>query len=131
MKLDVHVEGKNVAQKTWAPGKTLERFFNARLGIAPRHYAEMVERLCESAVAVGHEIIEGARNEPQWNGIAKQILHAWNDGMASLRSPKSTGLFGGLSSAIEAAGFSEPEPPDTAREVIGRSELLAKPRAGQ
>jgi serine/threonine-protein kinase HipA len=117
-------------RKTWAPGKTLERFFNVRLGIAPRHYAEMVERLCESAVAVGHEIIEAARNEPQWNGIAKQMLHAWNDGMASLRSPKRTGLFSGLSSAIQAAGFSEPEPPDTSREEIGRSELLAKPRTG-
>lgn len=117
-------------RKTWAPGKTLERFFNARLGIAPRHYAQMVERLCESAVTVGHEIIEAARNEPQWNGIAKQMLHAWNDGMASLRSPKRAALFGGLSPAIEAAGFSEPEAPDTSREVIGRSELLAKPRAG-
>ena len=115
-------------RKTWAPGKSLERFFNARLGIAPRHYAEMVERLCESAVTVGHEIIEAARNEPQWNGMAKQMLHAWNDGMASLRSPKRAALFNGLSSAVEAAGFSEPEPPDTSREVIGRSDLLAKPR---
>ncbi|KLU20115.1 toxin HipA [Caballeronia mineralivorans PML1(12)] len=117
-------------RKTWAPGKTLERFFNARLGIAPRHYAEMVERLCESAITVGHEIIEAARNEPQWNGIAKQMLHVWNDGMASLRSPKRAALFTGLSPAIEAAGFSEPEAPDTFREIIGRSELLAKPRAG-
>jgi len=31
------------------PGKSLERFFNARLGIAPRVYAEMVEALCDSA----------------------------------------------------------------------------------
>jgi serine/threonine-protein kinase HipA len=50
--------------------------------------------------------------------------------MASLRSPKRVALFSGLSPAIEAAGFSESEAPDTSREIIGRSELLAKPRAG-
>ena len=33
-------------RQTWAVGKTLERFFKARLGIAPKQYAEMVERLC-------------------------------------------------------------------------------------
>jgi len=117
-------------RKTWAPGKSLERFFNARLGIAPRDYAEMVERLCESAVAVSHEMVEAANNETQWHGIVKQMLHAWNDGMASLRSPKQALHFKGLSSVIAAAGFSDPEPADNTRQVIGRSELLAKPGSG-
>lgn len=118
------VEGR----KTWAPGKSLERFFNTRLGIAPRRYAEMVERLCESAVSVGNEIIEAARNEPRWRGIAKQMLHAWNDGMETLRAPARSTPTRGLSEAIEAAGFSDPEPPEKDRTLIGRSELLAKPR---
>lgn len=118
------VEGR----KTWTVGKTLERFFNARLGIAPREYASMVERLCESAVEVGREVIEAAKNEPQWHGIAKQMVHAWNDGMESLRSPRPAAQFRGLTAAIEEAKFSDPEPPDTSRDVIGRSGLLAKPR---
>ena len=50
-------------RQTWTPGKSLERFFNARLGITPRRYAEMVERLCESAVEVGVEVIEAASGE--------------------------------------------------------------------
>ncbi|WP_256582251.1 type II toxin-antitoxin system HipA family toxin [Pseudomonas sp. MYb185] len=75
-------------RQTWAVGKTLERFFKARLGIAPKRYAEMVERLCESAVEVGQEVIEAAQNEPRWHTVAKHMVHAWNDGMASLRSPK-------------------------------------------
>jgi len=115
-------------RKTWAIGKSLERFFNTRLGIAPREYAEMVERLCESAVAVSHEIVEAANNETQWHGIAKQMLHAWNEGMASIRSSKQAAQFKSLSVVIEAAGFSEPEPPESSRIVVGRSELLAKPR---
>ena len=113
-------------RKTWAAGKTLERFFNTRMGIAPRQYAQMVEALCDSAVTVGHELIEAARNEPQWHTVAKQMLHAWDDGMASLRSPKKSLQFKGLKPAIEAAGFSAPQPAERAREVIGRSPLLGK-----
>jgi serine/threonine-protein kinase HipA len=113
-------------RKTWAAGKSLERFFNTRMGIAPRHYAQMVEALCDSAVSVGHELIEAARNEPQWHTVAKQMLHAWDDGMASLRSPKKSLQFKGLKPAIEAAGFSAPEPAEKTREVIGRSPLLGK-----
>ncbi|MFM0604124.1 type II toxin-antitoxin system HipA family toxin [Paraburkholderia sediminicola] len=113
-------------RKTWAAGKTLERFFNTRMGIAPRQYAQMVEALCDSAVAVGHELIEAARNEPRWHNVAKHMLHAWDDGMASLRSPKKSLQFKGLKPAIEAAGFSAPEPAERAREVIGHSPLLGK-----
>lgn len=115
-------------RQTWAAGKALERFFNARLGIAPRHYAEMVERLCESAVEVGAEVIEAASNESRWRPVAKQMVHAWNEGMASLHEPKKSVAFRGLDTAIAAAGFSGPEPPEKNRVTIGRSELLASPR---
>jgi serine/threonine-protein kinase HipA len=115
-------------RKTWAPGKTLEQFFNARLGIAPRQYAEMVERLCESAVVVGNEVIEAAKNEPRWRSVAKNMVHAWNDGMSSLRSPKLSAQFRGLNVPIADAGFSDPEPPVLSKEKLGASELLTRPR---
>lgn len=113
-------------RKTWTPGKSLETFFKARLGISPRDYAQMVERTCESAVEVGHEIIQAAKNEARWYDIAKQMLHAWNEGMASLRSTRREAKYRGLSDAIQAAGFSDPTPPERPQE-IGRSELLGKP----
>jgi len=115
-------------RKTWAPGKTLERFFNARLGIAPLQYSKMVERLCESAVEVGSEVIAAAKNEPRWHSVAKQMVHAWNEGMSSLRDPKKSPKYHGLIQAITAAGLSDPEPADAERVTIGRSELLAAPR---
>lgn len=115
-------------RQSWVAGKTLERFFHARLGIAPRQFNDMVQRLCESAVEVGYELIEASNNEPRWRAVAKQMLHAWNDGMASLRDPKKTLVFKGLSSAIEAAGFSEADRAESPRVTIGRSELLAAPR---
>ncbi len=115
-------------RQTWAVGKTLERFFKARLGIAPKQYAEMVERLCESAVEVGREVIQAAKNETRWHTVAKHMVHAWNDGMGSLRSPKSLVAFRGLDEAIAQARFSDPEKPDSGLDVIGRSELLGRPR---
>lgn len=111
-------------RKTWAPGKSLEVFFKGRLGIPPREYQEMVERLCESAVETGKEIIAAAKQHPAWHTIAKQMLHAWNEGMASLRSPRSERANKQLTPHIELAGFSEPERPEPPR-VISRSEGLA------
>lgn len=76
-------------RKTWAPGKSLETFFKSRLGIPPRDYSAMVERLCDSAVAVGREMIEVSKNETRWRDVTAQMLHAWNEGMRSLRSVRS------------------------------------------
>ena len=83
------IEGR----KTWAPGKSLEQFFKTRLGISPRDYTTMVDRLCESAVDTGRELIEAARNENRWRPVAKQMTRVWNEGMASLRSVKSETRF--------------------------------------
>ena len=113
-------------RQTWAPGKSLERFFNGVLGIAPRHYAAMVEQLCESAVEVGQEVIEAAKNEPAWRDVATHMVHAWNAGMETLRSAKTAPHFRGLQAAITEAGLPEPQQPERSREAIGRSELLGR-----
>jgi len=113
-------------RQTWAIGKSLEQFFKARLGISPKKYAQMVDRLCESAVEVGKEVIAAAKDEPRWHTVAKHMVHAWNEGMSGIRSPKRMHEFRGLYEAIANAGFSESEPPQNTRTVIGRSELLGK-----
>ncbi len=112
-------------RKTWAPGRTLEQFFTAQLGITSSQYREMVERLCESAVDVGREVIGAAQNEPRWRKVAKGMVHAWNEGMASLRSVRRESMPKGLTPHIEAAGFSEPSPPEPPTRT-GHSELLAR-----
>ncbi len=48
--------------------------------------------------------------------------------MKTLRRPKAAPRFRGLDTAIEEAGLSGPRKPERSREVIGRSELLAKKR---
>ncbi|WP_144630756.1 type II toxin-antitoxin system HipA family toxin [Bordetella genomosp. 13] len=115
-------------RKTWAPGKALQQFFASRLGISSKEYASMVERLCESAVEVGKEIVSAATNEPRWTWVATQMLHAWNDGMCTLRSAKQDKQYRCLDDTIKASGFG---PPDAAekRGAIGRSDLLAVEKA--
>ena len=115
-------------RQTWTPGRTLETFFNTRLGISPRQYAAMVEQLCESAISVGKEVIEAAKNEPAWRDVAKHMVHAWNDGMESLRSSRAAPHLRGLDTAITDAGFSGPRSPESGRVQIGRSPLLAPPK---
>lgn len=111
-------------RRSWAPGKSLEQFFKARLGINPREYGQMVERLCESALEVGRELAEAARNETRWQDIARRMLHAWDEGISALSGSKKAGKPLSLKSETEAAGFSEPEPPEPPT-VIGKSELLS------
>jgi serine/threonine-protein kinase HipA len=71
-------------------------------------------------------LIEAARNELQWRGVAKRMLHVWGDGMAWLRSAGKQPQFKGLERTIEAAGLFAPEPAECAREVIGHSPCLTK-----
>jgi serine/threonine-protein kinase HipA len=85
----------------------------------------MVERVCEAAVETGREMIEAAKNEPRGHTITKQMLHAWNEGMAGLRSVRAERAYRGLTEDIKRAGFSDPEPPERPT-VIGRIDPRGK-----
>lgn len=111
-----------MGRKTWAPGKALEQFFKIQLGVAPSAYREMVERLCQSALEVGREVIEAVKNEPRWREVGTAMVHAWNEGMASVRSVKPNPALMGLTRDIEAAELGAPAPPERPKRV-GHSEL--------
>jgi len=117
-------------RKTWAPGRTLEQFFKAQLGIAPSTYKEMVERLCESAVETGREVIAAAKNERRWHDVAKGMVHAWNEGMASVRSARAQRSLKALTPYIDAAGMSDRPRPEP-RAQIGHSDLLSRRRSAR
>jgi serine/threonine-protein kinase HipA len=112
-------------RRTWAPGNTLSRFFATRLNIPAKAYSSMVEALCDAAVDTGKEVIARAKERPEWRGVAKNMVHAWNDGMQSLRSVKRDDSLRQLTSSIDEAKFSEPERPPTLQKQ-GRSPLLPK-----
>lgn len=114
-------------RKTWVGGKSLQQLFTTRLNIAPRRYHEMVEQLCEAATDTGHELLSEARQRPEWKDIIRHMLHAWNDGMESLRSAKPRPELRPLEAVLAAEGMQDRDKPAKAT-VIGKSELLGKGR---
>jgi len=113
-------------RRTWAPGNTLSRFFATRLNIPVREYAGMVEALCDAAVDTGKELIARAVERPEWRDVARNMVHAWNDGMEALRSVKPDASLRGLTTSIDEAKFSGPDTPSATQDKLGRSPLLPK-----
>jgi serine/threonine-protein kinase HipA len=101
-------------RKTWAPGKTLERFFATRLGIPGAEYTRMVQALCDAAVQTCNEVAVEAKANPQWRDVAKNMTHAWNEGTQALRSTKPNVAFHALQPVIDQEQFSPPDkaPPE-------------------
>ncbi|HEV2443438.1 MAG TPA: type II toxin-antitoxin system HipA family toxin [Steroidobacteraceae bacterium] len=115
------IEGR----KTWIPGKTLPHFFTSRLGISTRRYSQMLEELCDSAIAVGRDLAKLAGSEKRWRGIIKNMLYAWDQGIQDVRNTNSTVS---LAPVIKNAGFSDYRKPAPAPRT-GQSPLLAKRRS--
>src|SRR5487761_55018 len=117
------IEGR----KTWIPGKTLPHFFASRLGVPSRRYSQMLEELCDSAIAVGRELAKLASSEKRWRGIIKNMLYAWDQGIQDVRNPSSAVS---LAPVIEKAGFSDYDNPAAAPRA-GESPLLARRRSSR
>lgn len=111
--------------KTWTPGNTMSRFFSTRFNIPGSEYARMVEAMCEAALETGKEVIAAAKSRPEWHDVAKNMVHAWNDGIEAMCSPKQDVARRGLAGAIEEAHFSGPDKP-LPDEKFGQSPLLPK-----
>jgi len=115
------LEGRN----TWLPGKALERFLQVRCGVMPTEARHRIERICEAVISVTPELIDAAKEHDGFHETGKRMLHAWNDGMNSLRLQKTWSL-PSLDEPIAKARFSDVRPLEpTPREKIGRSQLLA------
>lgn len=112
-------------RRTWKPGKALEIFLQTRCGLKPAEIQERVERICQAMVEVSAEVVKACRTYESFAQIGPRMLHAWNDGMNSLRLQKVWSL-PSLEPQIEAAGFADvAQAKAPAPERIGRSPLLA------
>jgi len=113
-------------RSTWTPGKALERFLQTRCNLMPAQTRERVERICEAIVQVTPLVVAATEQHPGFHETGKRMLHAWNDGMNSLRLQKTWSL-PSLDAPIAAARFSDPEPAKPATvEKMGRSPLLGE-----
>ena len=110
---------------TWTPGKALELFLQTHCGLKPAEVAERVERICQAMVEVSADIVQASRAYTSFSAVGPRMLHAWNDGMNSLRLQKKWSL-PSLTTTIESAGFQDVALPKAAKkQKIGRSPLEA------
>lgn len=112
-------------RRTWKPGKALEIFLQTRCQLKPAEILNRVERICQAMVEVSGELVKACTSYESFAEIGPRMLHAWNDGMNSLRLQRTWSL-PNLVPQIEISGLADvakAKPPSP--EKIGRSPLLA------
>jgi serine/threonine-protein kinase HipA len=112
-------------RKTWTPGTSLELFLTTRCNLKLARVQQRIEALCEAMVEVAPRVAQASRDYPAFKDIGPRMLHAWNDGMNSLRLRRTWSL-PNLAACIEAEGFAGiAKPKSPPKEKLGRSQLLA------
>lgn len=116
-----------MGKKTWEPGKSLHTFITATFGLPLREQVEIVDQIATAMADVGPMVREAMEQHPGFIDIGKRMLLAWQGGINGLRNKRTYGLAdAALGNAFD--GCSEPETVKTARNVLGGSDLLGRPR---
>lgn len=75
-----------MGKKTWLPGKNLEKFLTSVFGVTPRHQKVLIEKISDAVTETAPLIKTAMGEHPGFRNIGKQMLMAWKEGVASLRS---------------------------------------------
>lgn len=119
-----------MGKKTWAPGKTLQKFIAATFGIAVKEQLQIAEAIGQAVSEVAPAVRAAMIEHPGFADIGKRMLLAWEEGVTGLRDKRVYAL-GDVASSRTAlgdafSGFSDPPKLRTRSSVVGRSELLGK-----
>jgi serine/threonine-protein kinase HipA len=117
-----------MGKKTWLPGKNLVKFITSTFGIPQREQKEMVERISDAVSETAPSEREMMNQLPWFRDIGKRMLTTWSDGIQLLREPRVYAMNAWKSSEA-FQGISDPPKLESPRTVIGRSPLLANPKA--
>jgi serine/threonine-protein kinase HipA len=115
-----------MGKKTWAPGKTLQRFITATFGIAAKEQAEIIEAIGDAVSTVAVQVRDAMATHPGFEDIGKRMLIAWHEGVSGLHNRRTYAMSDWKPGEV-LVGFSEPpklENPKKAK--VGRSPLLGK-----
>ena len=110
-------------RSTWQPGKALDLYLQTHCGLKPADIEQRVERLCQAVVEVSPEVVRASRMFKNFELVGPRMLHAWNDGLNSLRLRKTWSL-PTLQPLLQAEGLDEvAKPREPPKEKTGRSPL--------
>ncbi len=115
-----------MGKKTWAPGKTLQRFISATFGIAAKEQVKIIDAIGDAVSVTAVQVREAMAAHPGFADLGKRMLISWHEGVSGLRNPCSYAM-GAWSAGEALTGFSEPPKLTTPKKAaIGRSELPGK-----
>jgi serine/threonine-protein kinase HipA len=116
-----------LGRKTWAPGKTLEKFITASFGVTLRTQKEIVEAISDAVSETAPKVREAMSAHAGFEDVGKRMLAAWNDGVQGLRDKRAYSL-ASWEAGLSFTSFSDPPKLTNPKKVTGRSEGLAAPR---
>lgn len=114
-----------LGKKTWLPGKNLQRFIAATLGIQPKEQSQMVEAISDAVASVAPQVRQAMAQHPGFTDLGKRMLMAWAEGVQGLRDQRVYAV-GDWQAGGAFEGFSAPTKLKTSTDKIGRSPLLGE-----
>lgn len=114
-----------MGKKTWAPGKNLQRFIAATLGIQPKEQLQMVQAISDAVADVAPQVREAMVQHDGFKDIGKRMLLAWSEGVQGLRDQRVYAV-GEWVVGEAFEGFSAPRKLESTATKIGRSPLMGE-----
>lgn len=114
-----------MGKKKWAPGKNLQRFIAATLGIQPKEQVQMVQAISDSVADVAPQVRQAMAQHDGFKDIGKRMLLAWSEGVQGLRDQRVYAV-GDWVAGEAFEGFSAPAKLEAKATKIGRSPLLGE-----
>ena len=114
-----------MGKKTWAPGKNLQRFITATLGIQPKEQVQMVQAISDAVADVAPQVREAMAQHHGFKDLGKRMLMAWSEGVQGLRDQRVYAV-GNWAAGEAFEGFSAPAKVEAKAIKIGRSPLLGE-----
>ena len=114
-----------MGKKTWTPGKNLQKFIAATLGIQPKDQQRIVQAISDAVADVGPLVRQAMQQHPAFDDVGKRMLLAWAEGVQGLRDQRVYAV-GDWAAGAAFEGFSLPPKQKSETAKIGRSPLLGK-----
>ena len=114
-----------MGKKTWTPGKNLQKFIAATLGIQPKEQQHIVQAISDAVADVGPLVRQAMQQHPAFADVGKRMLLAWADGVQGLRDQRVYAV-GDWAAGAAFEGFLLLPKQKLEATKIGRSPLLGK-----
>ena len=96
-----------MGKKTWTPGKNLQKFIAATLGIQPKEQQRLVQAISDAVADVGPLVRQAMQQHPAFEDVGKRMLLAWAEGVQGLRDQRVYAV-GDWAAGAAFEGFSLP-----------------------